>query len=102
MALTFHLKEGDGFFVGLPEGIVPLRVVNVTPAGNVNRFSVEVEGREYKITEELATEVLPDVRVSAGLASDSSQAVVLTEAPKSISIDRLYEVAKKKHDRNRA
>lgn len=101
MALALRFREGEEFFVGMPDGVVPVRVCELT--GGSPRFSVEVEGRKYAISDELSTEILPDVKVSAGLvdATDATVKAVI-DAPRSITIDRHYEAAVEKYDRKSA
>ena len=97
MALALRFRTGEEFHVGLSDGLVDVLVQEII---GPQEFVLRVEGRDYKITDEMATEVLPDVRVSAGFGTDVLAQVVI-DAPKSVTIDRLREIAVARYDRRR-
>jgi hypothetical protein len=93
MALVLTLKEGQDFFVEevrfvVEEVLGPLRfrlsyMREVSP-GEIN----VTQPRSVEITDARATEVLPDVLVSAGWNAPSAKARVVIEAPAQILILR--------------
>ncbi|CAA2141498.1 hypothetical protein [Hyphomicrobium sp. ghe19] len=81
--LIISLRENDDFFV---EG---KRVV-VTKVSGPNDFTllIEATGKQHRITDEEATEILPDVLVSAGGYLKIAQVRIVIDAPRSIAILR--------------
>lgn len=93
MPLVLSLREGQDFFVGedqfviekiLAENRFQLRHKSKRTSGNVTF----VGSRRFEITDEEATEVLPEVLVSAGHNPPPHTARVAIEAPQSVLILR--------------
>jgi len=83
MPLVMSLKPGEDFFVG------DERVIVGSIQGKT-RFEVVVErtGVKYRISEEEAVELMPEVYVSSGPRPTAGVAKVAIEAPKEITILR--------------
>jgi hypothetical protein len=83
MPLVLSLKESQDFFVG-EERFVVDNVYSET------RFTIwhEGTGKTHMITDEIATEVLPDVFISSGDRHSNSTASVAIDAPSNIMVLR--------------
>lgn len=87
MALVLNLRKGEDFYV--KRGSYETRVVVERIDGPV-RFKVKVEAGMYNvftITDRSSSEIMPQVRVSAGKGR-SDVAKLAIEAPPSVSIVR--------------
>jgi hypothetical protein len=81
--LIISLREHDDFFV-------ERRRIVVTRIDGPNDFTLKVEatGKEFRITDEEATEVLPEVLIAAGGYLNIGQVRLVIDAPRSITILR--------------
>ena len=81
MPLTLTLREREGFYIGDRRW----SVARIAKAGVWIRSP---EGREYRVTDQEAIEVQPDVRVSDGFVTHYGMARLVFNAPRSIVILR--------------
>lgn len=82
MALVLSLRAGETIFVGD-------RLVRVANVRHSSDFDVVVEdGAPKAVSNRMATEILPDVFVSAGVGTRPGLLRVVFEAPPSVRIIR--------------
>jgi hypothetical protein len=79
MPLTLSLREGDDFYVADKQVFVAYRSGRFT-------FTLAAGDQMFKIGEEEATEIMPDVFISSGDRPQHGIARVVIDAPKSMRI----------------
>lgn len=81
--LILSVREQTDFFVERQ------RVLVTKVAGkNDVTLMVESTGKSYRITDEEATEVLPDVLIATGGYYQAGQGRIVIDAPRSVKIER--------------
>lgn len=82
MALVFSLKEGQDFFVGEARFVI-------AKIDGASKFDIEGQGCLFHITDTHATEIMPQVMVSAGDDTPTAASVrVVVSAPRRITVLR--------------
>jgi len=77
------MHEGEDLYVG--DAVLVVCDIVSKPAGCI---VVREDGERFEITEDLATEVLPDVFLSVGSRSSPAYVRLVIDAPRSLEIIR--------------